>query len=91
MRRLAVGDCRAIGTLPGSSVVYFLKSGDFVKIGVTANLEQRMRDHAISNPNIELMFTIPFDERNEKALHELFKDRRHKGEWFRFGDLLEGI
>jgi hypothetical protein len=72
------------------STVYFIRSGDFVKIGWTTNLERRIWDHEGSNPHIELLCSVPGDERWELALHYRYRHLHHKREWFRFeSDLCE--
>ncbi len=56
-----------------------------VKIGVTSNIEQRIKSLQTGNPNkIELLF---IEERTnptkaERYLHRCFDKKRQEGEWF---------
>lgn len=61
-------------------VVYFIRSGDAVKIGKTTNLARRRQQ--ISAPNAELMATEPGYTRRERQLHRRFAIHRINGEWF---------
>ncbi len=64
-------------------MVYFIKVKDrgFVKIGQANDPCLRLKQLQTSNPDkLELVATI--DDMSEKELHELFKDKRHRGEWF---------
>ena len=50
------------------------------KIGQSTDIEKRLSDLAIGNPNIRLAFVIQADV--ESRLHKLFKDKNYFGEWF---------
>jgi hypothetical protein len=63
---------------PRASVVYFLRFGDRIKIGYTANLVQRLRDL----PHDEVLLTIPGAITVEGNLHRTFAADRITGEWF---------
>jgi T5orf172 domain len=62
-----------------NSVVYYMRLGDRVKIGVTINLASRMAD---IRPE-ELMAAEPGDRSIEQARHRQFAHLRTSGEWFR--------
>ncbi len=65
------------------SVVYFIRDGDYVKIGVSGNVEKRMDAMLGHNPHeIELLACFPGTTRTEKALHALFAFCRYRREWF---------
>ena len=50
------------------------------KIGKSNDIEKRISDLAIGNPNLRLVFTIQADV--ESRLHTTFKDKNYFGEWF---------
>jgi hypothetical protein len=62
-----------------TSVVYYMRLGDRVKIGVTTNLTARL---ASVRPE-ELMATEPGDRSIEQARHRQFAHLRTSGEWFK--------
>lgn len=62
-----------------TSVVYFARFGELIKIGFTTNLQTRM---ASVQPD-EVLLTLPGGRPHERALHEVFKQHRVRGEWFR--------
>jgi len=66
--------------------VYLLKADNgFYKIGRTISLDDRIKQLGTASPcELELVLSIESDDcRNlEESLHELFDDRRVKGEWF---------
>ena len=69
--------------------VYFVRSGDFIKIGFASNLDTRKRELQCGNPTeIELLATLPGPRSLEKRLHSLFAQHREGGEWFRVNDRL---
>lgn len=74
------------------SKIYFLKAGDFVKIGTTKNVSIRSRisDMQTGNPNkMELLGIMLGDERVESNLHAHFSDIRQSGEWFLYSPELK--
>lgn len=61
--------------------VYFVRCGDYVKIGASYNIERRVRDLESSNPyTIELLDI----DSNEERWHKVFEHRHHRGEWYHF-------
>jgi len=70
------------------TTLYFVVSGEFVKIGITRNLENRMRSLRMGMPHpMHLAYrrTVPagLALQIERRMHEMFADRRVTGEWFR--------
>lgn len=61
-----------------TSVVYFIRFGDRVKIGTTTNRRQRLA----SLPYDEVLAVTPGDVSHERALHARFRHLRVTGEWF---------
>jgi hypothetical protein len=71
--------------------VYILKSGELYKIGCSINIPERIKSHATSNPNLEVICIIPSkkgcEAELEKKIHRLFANKRVSGrEWFHLVD-----
>lgn len=65
------------------AVVYAVAAGWRVKIGFTANLEQRLKEiQAMCPVPLELLATVPGGRAREAALHREFAGDRVHGEWF---------
>jgi hypothetical protein len=65
------------------SQVYFIRVGKHIKIGVTTNLESRLRSfRTASAEEITVLLTIPGDRAVESHLHGLFNEERIRGEFF---------
>jgi len=65
--------------------IYFISTGEFVKIGIANNPKRRLKDLQTANPiKLNLIYTMPGDENLEKILHSIFDEYRECGEWFRF-------
>lgn len=82
------------------SVVYFaldaaVASGrvvPLVKIGVTTDLRQRMRDLAKQTMSGQSPIVLALEEGGleyERELHRLFAEEREAGEWFRYSPTLQ--
>lgn len=64
-------------------MIYFVKAGQFLKIGISENPEKRVRELQIGNPHkLELLGTIPGDEQDETEIHNAFSDHHSHGEWY---------
>lgn len=74
---------------PGTQIVYFLKSGDSVKIGRTKNLERRVDALKTGAAfGLTLILATQGDNDLERGLHHRLREYRRNGEWFRLeGDL----
>jgi predicted GIY-YIG superfamily endonuclease len=74
---------------PTEAYVYIIASGDCVKIGVSNNPLRRLEDMFSGMPYPPLIVAtrlFPSRERAfamEKRLHQLFREHRTNGEWFR--------
>jgi hypothetical protein len=68
---------------------YFVRCGGFVKIGIAWNVRHRLCGLQVGNPEpLELLGELTGD--HEIELHGLFREYRHRGEWFRLeGTLAE--
>ena len=65
-------------------MLYFIRSGQYVKIGVSANPRGRIASIQTGNPDpIEVLGVVPGDRELEKELHREFAPLHHRGEWFR--------
>lgn len=74
-------------------MIYFIKSGAFVKIGVANNVKTRISELSVGNPDkVELLASVEGGLAEERALHEKFAAYWHRGEWFFMGgELLDYI
>lgn len=74
--------------------VYFLRCGDFVKIGYSAFPNIRINHLRTATPyQVELIGKLAGTMAHEKALHRYFADVRHsrRQEWFRLTDGIRDI
>ena len=73
--------------------VYFLKCGDFIKIGISKRPRKTLQCLSSAGPHdVKLLLMIPGDRQMERRLHDLFRHSRHRHEWFRATpDLLADI
>ncbi len=67
--------------------VYFIKTGDAIKVGITSDVNKRTIEIQVGNPHkVELLHTIDTSEENarkiESQIHELFRKTNLNGEWF---------
>lgn len=66
-------------------MIYFIRDGEFVKIGFTDkdDYQGRMTDLQIGNPRqLVLIGTMEGNEDDERDLHRTFRDFYIRGEWF---------
>jgi hypothetical protein len=65
--------------------VYFVKSGKHFKIGYSDDVPRRLSQLRTGcAESLDLLAVIPGPMRLEKQLHELLRDYRAQGEWFRY-------
>jgi hypothetical protein len=70
-------------------VVYFVRAGDAVKIGRTANLASRLRALATgSAASLEVLASVPGGREREAEEHRRCRHLRIRGEWFRADESL---
>ena len=73
-------------------MIYFVRSGDLVKIGYASSVEKRIPTLRTSNPNaIVVLGAMTGDMEAERALHERFAKHRVRGEWFVLCDEIVGF
>ena len=72
-------------------MIYFIRSGDWVKIGHTKKSARiRLKELQTGNPiELKLLGSVEGDHREECRLHDLFSPFRGFGEWFSFKGELE--
>jgi len=72
--------------------VYLLSSGDRYKIGITTNVDRRLKQLRTQQPPfpIDLIHSVSSSEYQEaeRDLHERFSEVRVHGEWFALTDEL---
>lgn len=94
---LSTTERRIAWELPPSvhTCVYFMRCGEFVKIGIAVCAESRQRDIQTNNPyEVVLLGTIPTDDafKLERQFHARFWGLHHRREWFRYeGELREFV
>ena len=75
---------------PKAGYVYAIRIDDYIKIGCTFSLDQRLHKYATFPPfSFEVLLTdYVLDKRMvERTWQVTFKDRQVKGEWFYVGDV----
>lgn len=72
---------------------YLIRCGDYVKIGITADVRLRLRTLEAHNPlPLEVGALFPGGREIERKLHARFVAYRHRDEWFRIeGELADWI
>jgi hypothetical protein len=74
---------RNISRKEKDTCVYFIKSGDLIKIGFTGDLEERKRNIQVNNPTVvEVLKTMSGGYPEEQQLHQKFAHLNKQGEWF---------
>ena len=69
-------------------MIYFLRSyNEFVKIGTSFQLDERVSKLQTSNPRkLHVQAVLEGSYQTEKGLHELFTKYRVRGEWFKYSE-----
>lgn len=80
------GKCKTMAT---QGHVYFLRSGNVVKIGFSTNLRERQKSLRTARPEPSFICkVVKGSPATERALHKRFAQYRLAGEWFDLrGDL----
>lgn len=92
---------REIGYQPNLTFVYFIQSGEFIKIGWSKQPEQRVdqirRGGKAARPSAGLVEAptliayIPGGRSDEMELHKRFAEHRDQGEWFKRSSELDEV
>lgn len=67
--------------------LYFIRSGKWVKIGRSDNVERRLKDVRVNNPfGAFIVESVEDAGEREHEVHENWKHRLHLGEWYELSD-----
>lgn len=71
-------------------MVYLLKSGEYLKIGYSDNMDRRLTVYKTYNPDFTVLDIIDGDLNLEKTLHKLCKEFQvpNRKEWFYMNDFI---
>lgn len=70
-------------------MIYFIRSGDAVKIGYSANVANRRRTLRTGNPNMLVVLGVMDGDRaNEDTIQRRFWAHHIHGDWFRINDAI---
>jgi hypothetical protein len=73
-------------------MIYFIRSGQYVKIGISARPWARLAEFQTANPEpLEMLAIGPGDFAFEAELHQLFGEHRGAGEWFRDNERIRAV
>ena len=68
----------------GAPRIYFVRCGDFVKIGTSTQMLGRISSMRTNSPyEIEVLGSVAGGVEFERRLHKRFSKQHHRGEWFR--------
>lgn len=68
-----------------SVYIFHMEGTDFYKIGYSNNIEKRLQTLQVSSPfNLSVIWQLKiwFPQEAERYLHQLFKEKKVKNEWF---------
>ena len=64
-------------------MIYFIKCGDFVKIGYSKSVEKRLKSLQTANPNqLEIISSFDGNRKEEEHIHYRFRKFKVSGDWF---------
>lgn len=65
---------------------------EFIKFGVTRNIERRLAAHQVSCPHeLAVVATAPWPDSAECRIHNLLRSQCVRGEWFKYGGIAATI
>lgn len=67
-------------------MLYLIQDRDYLKIGYSANVDQRKKAYETTNCYAEIIMVKDGTMKDEKTLHELCKQWHYKNEWFYYND-----
>lgn len=71
-------------------MIYFIKQGDYVKIGFTNRFKTRLNQLQVSSPiKLEVLGLIEGNREDERNYHKMFKPVSSSGEWFEYNTELQ--
>jgi hypothetical protein len=66
--------------------IYFVRSGEFIKIGQSRNWRRRVEGMQVGSPHTLIVLLVLKDEPSlEGKLHNWFRTDHYRGEWFHSG------
>lgn len=65
-------------------MLYLIKSSDYIKVGFTKNIRNRMKAYNTCNPDYELLDLVEGTEQDESDFHMDIHRYHYRGEWFYF-------
>jgi len=77
----AINGRKGLYSMSEGDPVYFIRVGEYVKIGTSKNIERRRRDIETNNPYKVTLLWVD-KELYEEEWHIIFKHRLHRGEWY---------
>lgn len=70
--------------------VYFIRCGDFVKVGCSGDVDRRLKVLQVYNPH--LLELLKVDEDNsEEYWHKRLESCHHRGEWYNYDAVCEVV
>lgn len=84
-------------TVEKENVVYFIKQSDYIKIGVSSNIRNRMNHYKTHSPyGFEEIAHFAYSSKSEmqnaeKWFHSLFWHYHHRGEWFWYKPIINWL
>lgn len=73
-------------------MIYFIRSGTWIKMGVSARPWARLAEFQTANPEpLEMLAIGPGDYGIESELHKLFGEHRGAGEWFQDNERIRAV
>lgn len=63
-------------------MIYFIKSGNYLKVGFSADVPKRMKQYATHNPDFTVLYIIAGDVKLERQIQDDLSRYHFKLEWF---------
>lgn len=74
------------------NMIYFIKAGDYVKIGYSVLVEKRFIALKCDCPiDMEMINVVEGNRATERDFQHYYRDLHHRGEWFRYDDSMHVI
>ena len=67
-------------------MIYLIQDRDYLKIGYSANMDQRKKAYETTNCYAEIIMTKDGSRKDEAILHKLCEKWHYKNEWFYYND-----
>lgn len=69
-------------------MLYLVKSGNYLKVGFSNNIENREDSYNTDNPDFEFIHTRDGDRKDESYLHKILSSKIHHREWMLYDDYI---